>query len=234
MNFFKSPPCCTAQNGSALLIILITIALFAALSFVIAQQTDSEKHLSSERIRLLASDIIDAGNKMSDTVAQLRLRGIKIDQISFENGVVSGYNNAACTTGKCKIFASDGGARDWETPTTEMNGGIDWSFTGDLAIEDMGTTDADLVAIVPKLSLDLCNYINKMLGLTESAGPPPSFSSVAANKFTGAFSITPYAISSSNVRGKKSGCVALTSSSGTAFTSFSGAAYAYYHVLEAR
>ena len=107
----------SAQNGSALIMILVAVALFAALSFAISQQSDSGKALSSEKIRVLASDVLDMGNKMSDTIAQLRLRGVPAAQLSFENDIVANYENPACTVDKCKIFAYAGGGRDWEIPT---------------------------------------------------------------------------------------------------------------------
>ena len=234
MRFSKSPSMASSQNGSALTIILITVALFAALGFALSQQGDTAKGLTAEKSRLLVADVIDMGNKMSDTVAQLRLRGVKASQISFANAVVTGYNNLACTTDKCKIFAFDGGGRDWEKPVSEINGGLDWSYTGDLAITNIGGADADLVALLPKLSLDLCNQINKALGLTDAAGPPPSFSSAAANKYTGSFSATPSVISNAAINGQKSGCISLSSPSGTAFDAFTGSAYVYYQILEAR
>lgn len=231
MSLLKSPSA-SAQCGSALFMILIAVALFAALSFAISQQGDSGKSLSSEKTRLLASDIFDMGNKMVDVVAQMRLRGVGINQISFTNTIVTGYNNPACTTDKCKIFVYDGGGRDWETPAPDINGGTDWFYTGSLNIENMGTTAADLVAILPNLSLSLCTQLNNMVGITPA---PSQFNSVVVDKFIGTFAAVPANLSGANVQGKISGCIKLDTPGGTAIepslpTSF----YAYYQVLGPR
>ena len=101
--------------------ILIAVALFAALSYALSQQRDGTKGLSTEKVRLLASDVIDMGNGLADANARLRLRRIADTAISFENSTVIGYINPNCTDDSCKIFAFDGGGRDWENPVTERS-----------------------------------------------------------------------------------------------------------------
>ena len=218
-----------SQNGSALFMILIAVALFAALSFAISQQRDSGKALSTEKVRLLASDVIDMGNKMADTVAQMRLRRIAPEKISFENAIVTGYANAGCTSGTCKVFEYAGGGRDWETPAPDINKGAEWGYTADVAVQDMGTADADLVGFMPNVSLELCNRINKLIGV--QSDPPPTINSLIANKFTGTYALAPFMMSDPDIRGKKSACVSLSGPSGTAFGALSGSFYAYYQVL---
>lgn len=225
----------SSQSGSSLLIILVAVALFAALSYVISQQSNSSSSLSNEKIRLIASDIIDMGNKLSDSTARLRLRQISNTKISFENSNVAGYTNAACTTDLCKIFTFDGGGKDWETPTPDVNGGVDWGYTGDVAIKNIGSDDADLVAILPELSLDICNRINTLIGIYGAGGTPTVLAAVTANKFTGAYAGVPVSITGVDIDGQKSACIQITAANGTAFTGAPLAnTYVFYQVLEAR
>ncbi len=225
----------SAQSGSSLFIILIAVVLFAALSYTLSQQRDSGATLSSERIRLLASDVIDMGNKLSDSVARLRLRQVASTKVSFENTVIAGYANAACTSDTCKIFAFNGGGRDWETPTPDINGGIDWGFTGDVAIKNIGSDEADLVAVLPNISLDICNRINILIGIYAAGGAPTILAAVAANKFVGAYSGAPVSITGAQIDGQKSACIKITAASGTAFVGAPLAdTYVFYQVLEDR
>lgn len=236
MKFFKSPrQSDTSQNGNAFFMVLLAVSLFAALSYAISQQRDSGANLSKEKNRLLASDVLDMGNKYSDTVSQMRLRRVSNTKISFDNTVVAGYTNPACVDDTCKVFAFDGGGKDWETPAPEISGGEEWAFTGDLAIENMGTTDADLVAVLPKLSLAICNRINMLIGLYDVSGTPPSFSGVIANKFTGTYAVIPIPLSNTLIQAQKSACVEMAAPSGTAFSvSLPNPTYVYFHVLDAR
>jgi hypothetical protein len=225
----------SSQSGSSLIIILVAVALFAALSYVISQQSNSSSSLSNEKIRLIASDILDMGNKLSDSTARLRLRQISNTKISFENSIVAGYTNAACTTDLCKVFTFDGGGKDWETPTPDVNGGVDWGYTGDVAIKNIGSDDADLVAILPELSLDICDRINILIGIYGAGGTPTVIAAVNANKFTGAYAGVPVSITGVDIDGEKSACIQITAANGTAFTGAPLAnSYVFYQVLEAR
>lgn len=223
-----------SQRGSSLFIILIAIALFAALSYALSRGGDSTKGLSNEKTRLLASDVIDIGNNLADATIKLRLHNIKDTDISFENSVVSGYTNAACTSDTCKVFAFDGGGKDWEAISTDVNGAIDMGITGDLAIADIGTSSADLVMIIPELSLDICNRINSLVGI-DTTGTPTVIASATANKFTGTYSGAPTSITSTQIDGHKSGCFQITAASGTAVTGAPLAdTYTFYQVLLSR
>ncbi len=224
----------SSECGSSLFIILIAVALFAALSYAMSQRGDSGAALSAEKIRLAASDVIDMGNKLADSTARLRLRNVLQTQISFENSSVAGYANPNCSVDNCKIFAFDGGGRDWETPTNDINNGVDWGFTSGVAIRNIGTDSADLIAVLPGLSLGICNRINMMIGLYDVSGVPSVFAAVTANKFSGTYGV-PTTLTDAQINGQKSACIQITTASGTAFT---GAplsnTYVFYQVLEAR
>jgi hypothetical protein len=228
----SKPHIYSPERGSALVFILIAVALFAALSFAISQQSDSGKSLLTEKTNLLASDVMDMGNRMTESVAKLRLHGVQIEQVSFQNDIVTGYTNAACNTDKCKIFDYDGGERDWEKPTTDISNGVNWGYTGDLSINQVGTASADLIAILPNISLVLCNRLNKMVGITND---PPQFNGVAADKYVGAFAVAPINLSDPIINGKTAACIELTTPSGTALTGITASPiYAYYQVLSVR
>lgn len=221
-----------SQNGSALFMVLIAVVLFAALSFALSQQSDTGRGLSSEKIRLLASDVIDMGSQMSDTIAHLRLNKIDLKKMSFENATMTGYANASCTVDTCKVFAYDGGGRDWEKPIAEISRGADWGYTGDLSIQNIGTTDADLIAILPNLPQSLCEQINKMIGVK---GSPAVMTGVIATQYVGNFAASPINLTSTTIDGKDAACIELRGPSGSAFSGISSTPiYAYYQVLSAR
>lgn len=221
------------ERGSALIFILLAIVLFAALSYAISRDDSGIRNLSQEKIRLLASEIIDTGNRFSESASRMRLHGIKDTQISFEYS--GNFINAACTDDSCKVFAFDGGGMEWETPPTGANGGEPWGFTGDLAIQNIGTDSADLVAILPNLSADVCHRINVLLGLDAEDETPPSLGATIAPEFTGSYNGSPVAISHARLNGQKSGCF-LSDLSGSSVPSVAGGTpiYIFYQVLAAR
>lgn len=215
--------------------ILICIVLFAALSYALSQQRNEGSALSSEKIRLVSGDVIDMGNGLSEATTRLRLRRVSEDHISFQNDHVAGYTNPACTGDECKIFSYDGGGKEWETPSPDINQGTDWGFTGDLAIQDIGTGNADLIGILPRLPEAVCNQINRMIGLYGNAGTPPVVASITANKFTGSYNATPTLVSGAVFNGQMSGCIKVTAASGSAVSAGPlNNTYVFYQVLESR
>lgn len=215
--------------------ILMCIVLFAALSYALSQQRNEGTALSAEKLRLVSSDVIDMGNSLSEATARLRLRRIAEDRISFQNDRVAGYTNPVCTSDECKIFAYDGGGKEWETPSPDINQGTDWGFTGDLAVQDIGTANADLVGILPHLSESVCNQINRMIGLYGNSGNPSVVATMMANKFTGSYNATPTLISGAIFNGQTSGCIKVTAASGSAVSGGPlSNTYVFYQVLESR
>lgn len=222
-----------SQSGFGLFTILIAAVLFAALTYAISNMGSGVKNLSSEKIRVSASEVIDQGNRIADAVSRLRLRNIPSTKISLQNTVVAGYTNATCTTDSCKIFTYDGGGLDWETPPPNVNGGEDWAYSSDLAIENIGTGDADLVALLPNINPDICLRINVDLKIHAASVPPPVIATVTVSKFTGSYNGAPIAVSDPLLSQQKSGCIEATSLGGGAVTAAANV-YVYYQVLIAR
>ncbi len=218
-----------SQHGSGLLMILMVVVLFAALSYAISRQATGTKGLSEERYKLQASEIIDAGTRFADTVSRLRLKGVSSTQISFENTVVGGYANGGCSSDSCKVFAFDGGGIDWEAPIAGVNSGENWGFSGSVSLTDVGTAAPDLLAILPNISLELCSRLNVLLNLHNSSTSPPLVVAATFDQFSGTYSATS-TINTALINGKKSGCLQITTASGTAI---SGAPLASkYHFIQ--
>ena len=236
---YSPPPSHATEHGSALFVLLFAVALFAALTYAISQQGSGTMGLSEEKIKLLATDVIDMGNGLSDAAARLRLHRIQDIEISFENSIVAGYNNGSCTSENCKIFSYDGGGKDWETPVPEISGGNDCCFTGGLAIQNIGTDAAALVGILPGLSRSVCSKINGLLGIHSASTSPPVVAAIPASKFTGTFLGAPLplptVITSAQTDGQKSACLKVTSATGSAVSGTPlNDTYVFYQVLSDR
>ncbi|MDY0029630.1 MAG: hypothetical protein RBR86_06780 [Pseudobdellovibrionaceae bacterium] len=225
----------TAQRGSSLVIILIAVALFAALTYAISKSSNSGKNLSQEQTRLFASEIIDSGNRFSETISRMKLAGVMEADISFEyNG---NYVNGACTIDDCMVFNFNGGGLEWDTAPTGSTSGDDWIFTSGISIDGIGTTDNDLVAILPRVNESVCHRINVLIDIeTEADATPVSASGINADGFTGSYtSGAPTTISSAKTIAKRSGCVLVASmASDMLATSPVSQPRVYYQVLIAR
>ncbi len=223
----------SSQRGSGIFIILIAIVLFAALTYAVSRSSSGGKNLDHEKTIMAATEILDTGNRLAETVSVLRLHGTGDAEFSFEYN--STYVNAGCLDETCKIFSFDGGGLDWETPTAGVNGGEDWAYTGDIAVENLGTSAADLVAILPGLSEAVCHRINVMLGIEAEVDTPPAMIAFSASQFTGTYNAVPVDMNLAILSSQKSGCFSTPSLTGTVVASPPLTnTHVFYQVLRAR
>ena len=226
------------EHGSIIFYILIAVVVFAALTYAVATSLRGNGNsLSSEQTSLDASDIIASGNRLVEAVTRLRLRDVPKESISFENSTVTGYANAACTTGTCKVFDGAGGGLTWETaPLGSQTTAHGWVFTATRAVNQVGTTEAELIALLPNLTLDVCNGINDLLSANPGSKIPPLMASInLVTRFTGNFPAISSTFTHATVNTKKAMCIQFPSAAGPAFTGTPLTnVYIYYQVLIAR
>ena len=178
------------ESGNALFYILIAVALLAALSFAVSQSgRSSMNNVGQERARLMASEIIEYADTMTNAVSQVKLRGYADSEISFENPTVAGYTNANCTDSICNIFSPSGGGMIYSSPNSLAVSatGEEWQFSGAHQIEGSKTTDGDLVIYLNNVRGEVCEAINELSDVSPSGTYPQDASAVTLTAFTGTF-----------------------------------------------
>ena len=101
------------QRGALLMIILICVILFAALSYAVtASLRGSGKNSTSENYTAMASNIIQYGSLLQNTIQRFMLtnncRDTDID--FFISGVTNGnYSRTPAAPSNCNVFTSAGG-----------------------------------------------------------------------------------------------------------------------------
>ena len=222
-----------SQSGNVLIIVLIGVVLFSALSITVARSMndDSTRKMSEREVELAVADIINFASAVERGVNQMLRHNISESDISFQNNVDSGYVNANCSDTKCRIFHPDGGGISWLNPPADVNDGTIWSFNARNLITGLGcdTESGDrcteLTMFLPNLYLDICQEINEKAGISVTTPPTDSDNAISdALKHTGDFTYANTIDDSGNtLLGKKTGCVQETA--GT---------YLFYHVLLVR
>lgn len=239
----ESPPPC-AETGNVFWYILVAIVLFASLSYAVSQSSrGSMSAMTEEQARLAATEILDYASTLATATAQLRLRGYKDTEPSYENPLAAGYANAACTEDACRIFAPDGGGVTYKPPPSEwldpaqsaQPGYGDWVFSGETEVERIGTdggaaVNKDLLAFLPYVKKALCIELNQKTGVTNPSGNPPAEAdqiSAYTSLFTGTYAIGESLTLADPNKGKTAGCFegGGTPAAGT---------YHFYQVLVAR
>lgn len=210
-----------SQNGSALIYILIAVALIAALTYAVTRGSRTgESNLTKETSSLIASEIMEQAQTLARAVQKLRLRGIDETGISFENPTISGYTLAACASGDCKVFDLSGGGMNWLTPPAAANSGEDWLYAGTVGSTGHGANAGsyDLLMILPGIADSICMAINEKLNITApgDAIPVADDATLSASKLATATPISASAetIADSITNGKTAYCIKITTPSG--------------------
>jgi hypothetical protein len=238
------------ESGNVIFYVLIAVALLAGLSYTVAHSLrGGGQAISEEGRNMNASAMIEYGNIMAQAVSQLRLRGYRDTDLSFQNEVVEGYENPSCAEDGCKLFHINGGGVSYVVPKAEWldNAQKDQSefgtvyFNASTRVQDIGTEADDLLMIIPYVKKEICLAINRKLGITLSDQMIPRESSGPAamnSKFTGIFDtvadteISGIATPGNGkiLHGKSAGC---TEGSGAGSTPAEGT-YHFYQVLMSR
>ena len=208
------------QSGSIFIWIFVMIALFGALSFAMMQSgRQGMSNLTSEKAKLLTTEILAQAETMGNTVRQLRINGCTDTQINFVGEPTTGWNYANTTSppSYCSVFTPSAGALKWgKSPVDSAT----WQIMGIHCYEALGSTGT-CSAITSELELNLidipdqlCIEINKAAGIGLPNAPPPLENYNAnlgapANLFRGTFqgsSSSTGRIENIGASGKRYGC----------------------------
>ena len=118
------------QNGNVLFIILITIALFGALSLAVMESGRSGQNIDQEKTLIGVSEMIQYAEAVSTAIGRMKfLHDCQYAEISFDSDAwpENIYENATGTN-KCSVFHPDGGGLSVATPPqavlSDVNGVI--------------------------------------------------------------------------------------------------------------
>lgn len=174
----------SAERGNVLFYILIAVVLLAALIFAVSQSgRGSVQEVNTEKSKLLGSEIIEYANTVATAYSQLRLRGCKADQISFEtSGVIGASNPNAPVDKTCHIFELAGGGVTFKNPPREAlspSAPAIQRFTEEMEVAQVGTTCGngnctEVTIVSGHLSKGVCIAINEALNITVDNQDPPT------------------------------------------------------------
>ena len=186
----------TTQSGNVLFLILIAVALFAALSYAVTQSTrGGQGNASKETRELVASQMMQYGASMRDTVTRLRVsNGCTVRQISFENTLVTGYANPEAPVNRsCHVFDAAGGGMAYQYPPkgaeTTYAGGTSagfekYGFNANMRVQNIGSTNVELL-MWTMTNREICDAVNARLGI--ATGDEVFANNTLATMFTGSY-----------------------------------------------
>ncbi|MCK5373714.1 MAG: hypothetical protein KAJ40_00370 [Alphaproteobacteria bacterium] len=154
------------EQGNILIIILITIALIAALTAAIQGSSSSRSNVDKETLILRATQLRQHAAELERGVHYVMQNGVSENDIRFAHPLApADYGDLASDTDRSdQIFSSDGGNAKYNAPPDDINNGDNWEFFGQTTLPDVGSDEAELVAVLPNVTEEFCAIINESLG----------------------------------------------------------------------
>lgn len=166
----KSP---ATMRGNATIYVLIVVALFAALGFVLTRQSDTSEssHVGSEKADIIAGQILAYPPQVKQAIDMMTMSGSDPSDLDYTQPGQAGFNTAPTIK---KIYHPDGGGLNLAAlPATAIaqsstNPAAGWYLGSFNNIEWTTTTAKDIVLVAYQISQDMCKRINYKLTGSES------------------------------------------------------------------
>lgn len=224
------------ERGNVFLMVFLGIVLVAALTVAIRGFDSGRDDVTQEDLTIKAAEAARYGAELENAVRFVIENGASEAEMRFSppSNPPAEYG-AIATTPAFQIFSHQGGNAEYRFPpagvTTASSSGI-WEFFGTTAIPDVGSDEAELVAVIPHVTAGFCAAVNRAVGLigqpddSVTGTTPDCVAGGSSDRFGSGHTFN----TSPNVMDKASfshtpatqGCVTC------------GAAYHYYYVLLAR
>lgn len=163
----------SAQRGNAAIYVLIVVALFAALSMIVARQNDNSESsgLSEEKLEIIANQVIAYPYQVKQAIEMMTLSGVDASDLEFMLPGEAGFNAGSNIN---KVFHPEGGGlilarlpeEAIDQTSTDPEAG--WYLGRFNNIAWTPTADTEIVLVAHQISQGVCQSINKKINGSES------------------------------------------------------------------
>lgn len=200
---------------------------------------DGASNIDDETLSIRISEVQRYASELERAVSYITNNGISESDIRFAHiNAPSGYGDLSADGDKSdQVFARQGGGAAYRTPPKDISSADQWEFYGGTAIPAVGSSRADLIAVLPNVTRRFCDTMNAQLGQPETA--PADTSTCLYTGATGRFNdATQFASSPNTLDELTFAQDSVTSAAKTALHACvrcsSDSAYHFYQVILAR
>lgn len=157
-----------SERGNVLFLILIAVALFAALSYVVTQSTRSGGGSTEREKNILSSaQMTQYPTALRTSIIRMVLGGTGIENVKFNSP-----DNFGSISASQLVFHPQGGGATYQQAPADLsssgNSTLDWYFNGNYYVPGIGIDTSggnDIIAFLPGVSNGVCKQVNEELGV---------------------------------------------------------------------
>lgn len=188
----------TRTRGNILVLLLIGVIVFAALTAVVMQGGNGISNLTRERSQIAVDRTIGFASNLKAAVGGLiQSQNISETAIRFAHPKLNAAYGDITTTPKNQVFSLEGGGVDMvDVPQNVTTvAGQQWEFYANTAVPQVGDdATPDLVMVLPNITESFCRALNQKIGYAATAAIPTDGGTciyeASATRFAGSFSGT--------------------------------------------
>ena len=162
-----------SEKGNVLFLILIAVALFAALSYVVTQSTRSGGGSTEREKNILSSaQMTQYPTALRTSIIRMVLAGVSIENVKFDAPGSTAFNT---TSSSQLVFHPQGGGATFQQAPAELsasgNAALQWYYNANFDVPGIGIDGVggnDVIAFLPGVSQGICRQVNEELGVTIS------------------------------------------------------------------
>ncbi len=159
-----------SESGNVLFLILIAVALFAALSYVVTQSTRSGGGSTEREKNILSSaQMTQYPTQLRTAIIRQVLGGVAIESVLFN---APGSFGASVNL---EVFHPSGGGATFQQAPADLSAGgntpLTWTYNAEFDVPGVGLDGAggnDVIAFLPGISSGICRQVNEELGINVS------------------------------------------------------------------
>lgn len=151
------------ESGNIIFFILLAIVLIGLVTAALRSSGIESANIDREDLTIKVAQLRQNAVELQHAVNLVMQNGISEADISFadRNPAASAYGTYDDNP-PAEIFNPKGGGAIWRSPPAGVNDGSAWVFYGSTRIPGVGTDRADLVAVLPNVTREFCDAINKI------------------------------------------------------------------------
>jgi hypothetical protein len=160
-----------SESGNAVFFILLGIVLIGLVTAAIRSGGDGNSNIDREETLVNASRVKQYASELERAVVFILTSGTSEEDIRFAHGdAPSDYGNIN-TNPQMQVFHPQGGGAEYKMAPEGINDGSPWEFYGHTNLPEVGSDQAELIAVLPNVTDTFCRQINKMDGYDPATTP---------------------------------------------------------------
>ena len=152
------------ERGNVLFMILLAVILVGALSAAMMSGGEEGGNIDDENLVIKASEVQRYVSELERAITFIAQNNISESDIRFSHpDAHADYGDLSADTDKTdQVFHKDGGGATYRAPPSGTNDGSAWEFYGGTHMPGVGSSEAELIAVLPNVTAAFCTKINEI------------------------------------------------------------------------